>query len=268
MPELPEVETTRRGIEPHIINRRIADVVIRNPSLRWPVPRTLKHTLVGKQVTTVRRRAKYLLIGIGDGTLIIHLGMSGSLRIVECSEPPRTHDHVDLVMDNDRAVRLHDPRRFGAVLWSQQPLAHPLLMNLGPEPWDVSAEHLLARSRKRRQAVKCFIMDSRIIVGVGNIYASESLFLAGIRPTRAAGRVAIVEYTRLRDAMIQVLDKAIAVGGTTLRDFVSATGEPGYFRQQLNVYERDGESCRICTSTIKRIVQVGRASYYCPQCQR
>lgn len=268
MPELPEVETTRRGIAAHVIGRRIRAVVVRNAALRWPVPEDLAVRLSGRTVRAVRRRGKYLLLDADGGSLIMHLGMSGSLRIVRMSDTPRRHDHLDIVFDDGRALRLHDPRRFGAVLWSERPEAHRLLRGLGPEPWDATAEYLHGRSRGRRQAVKSFIMDSRTIAGVGNIYASESLFEAGVRPRRAAGRVSLEEYARLAAAIVEVLERSIRLGGTTLRDFVSATGEPGYFRQTLGVYERQGRPCRTCGTAIKRLVMVGRASYYCPHCQR
>ncbi len=267
MPELPEVETTRRGIAAQVIGLRIRAVVVRNPALRWPVPKGLAQRLMGRRVGAVRRRGKYLLLDADGGSVIVHLGMSGSLRIVRASDAPRRHDHLDIVFDDGRALRLHDPRRFGAVLWSERPEAHRLLRGLGPEPWDASAEYLYRRSRGRRQAVKSFIMDSRTLVGVGNIYASESLFEAGIRPRRAAGRVSLAEYARLAVAIVKVLERSIRVGGTTLRNFVSATGEPGYFRQTLSVYEREGQPCRACGAVIKRLVVAGRASYYCPRCQ-
>ena len=268
MPELPEVETTRRGIAAHVTGHRIRAVIVRNPSLRWPVPEDLADRLGGQTIRAVRRRGKYLLLDIGSGCVIVHLGMSGSLRIVRSDDAPRRHDHVDIVLTDGHALRLHDPRRFGAVLWSDRPGSHPLLRSLGPEPWEATAEYLYRRSRGRRQAIKSYIMDSRTIVGVGNIYASESLFEAGIRPHRAAGRVSLQDYTRLAAAIVKVLERSIRLGGTTLRDFVSATGEPGYFRQTLQVYERQGQPCRACGTLIKRVVMAGRASYYCPHCQR
>jgi formamidopyrimidine-DNA glycosylase len=268
MPELPEVETTRRGIAAHVTGHRIRTVIVRNPNLRWPVPGDLANRLDGQTIRAVRRRGKYLLLDIGSGCVIVHLGMSGSLRIVRSDDAARRHDHVDIVLNDGHALRLHDPRRFGAVLWSDQPGSHPLLRSLGPEPWEASAEYLYGRSRGRRQAIKSFIMDSRTIVGVGNIYASESLFEAGIRPRRAAGRLSLQDYTRLAAAIVKVLERSIRLGGTTLRDFVSATGEPGYFRQTLQVYERQGQPCRACGTLIKRLVMLGRASYYCPHCQR
>lgn len=268
MPELPEVETTCRGIRPHIVEHLIAGVEVRHRGLRWPVPANLPLRLVGARIRDVRRRAKYILIDVDGGTLIVHLGMSGSLRIVEPGTAVRKHDHVDVVLDDQRAIRLHDPRRFGAMLWTTDAATHPLLKDLGPEPWEASAEQLFSRSRGRRQSIKSFIMDSHTLVGIGNIYASEALFIAGVRPARAAGRVTRAQFQRLCAAMISVVDEAITVGGTTLRDFVSASGEPGYFRQRLRVYERAGEACRICSTPIKRVLLTGRASYFCPQCQR
>lgn len=267
MPELPEVETTRRGIAPHVVGHQVTDVIVREARLRWPVPRNLQRNLLGQVASAVRRRAKYLLIEFGSGTLIVHLGMSGSLRLVDPHEPPRKHDHIDIVFAHGRALRLHDPRRFGAMLWTTAPASHPLLRGLGPEPWDVTAKYLYTRSRGRRQAVKCYIMDSRTVVGIGNIYAAEALFLAHIHPKRAAGRIALAGYERLAKTIVQVVEQALALGGTTLRDFVSANGEPGYFRQALRVYERSGEPCRVCKTPIRRIVMTGRASYYCPHCQ-
>jgi formamidopyrimidine-DNA glycosylase len=268
MPELPEVETTCRGIRPHIVDKAITGIVVRNRSLRWPVPAGIGTKLAGAVIRGVRRRAKYILIDVDGGSLIIHLGMSGSLRIVEADAPVRKHDHVDIVIGAGQALRLHDPRRFGSMLWTNAATTHPLLTNLGPEPWDATTGQLYQRSRGRRQSIKAFIMDSHTIVGVGNIYASEALFIAGVRPGRAAGRLTRIEFERLRLGIIEVIDEAITVGGTTLRDFVSASGEPGYFRQRLRVYERSGEPCRVCGGPIRRVVLGARASYYCPACQR
>ncbi len=271
MPELPEVETTRRGIAPHVEGRRVADVIVRQPKLRWPIPRGLKKSLVGKRLERVERRAKYLLLRFSHGTLIIHLGMSGSLRIVAASESPGKHDHFDLVMEDGRALRLTDPRRFGAVLWERGPLdEHELIAHLGPEPLSdaFDGERLWHKSRGRKQAVKAFIMDGKVVVGVGNIYASESLYLAGINPKTPAGRISHERYDRLAAAIKQVLTEAIKQGGTTLRDFVGGDGKPGYFAQQLNVYGREGEPCHQCGTAIRSIRQGQRATYYCPHCQR
>ncbi len=271
MPELPEVETTRRGIAPHVEGQRVADVVVRQPRLRWPIPRGLKKSLDGKRLERVERRAKYLLLRFSHGTLIIHLGMSGSLRIVDADAAPGKHDHFDLVLDNGRALRLTDPRRFGAVLWERGPVeAHELIAHLGPEPLSEAfdSELLWHKSRGRKQAVKAFIMDGKVVVGVGNIYASESLYLAGINPKTPAGRISRERYARLAAAIKQVLTEAIKQGGTTLRDFVGGDGTPGYFAQQLNVYGREGEACPGCGGDIRQVVLGQRASFYCPRCQR
>lgn len=271
MPELPEVETTRRGIEPHLLGQRVTDVVVRNRQLRWPVPAGLKATLAGQKVHAVERRAKYLLLRMESGTLILHLGMSGSLRIVPLGTAADKHDHVDIVFANKQILRLRDPRRFGAVLWTRaDPAQHKLLQHLGPEPLetDFDGDYLYHRSRKRKQAIKTFIMDSRIVVGVGNIYASEALFLAGIHPATAAGRISQPRYARLTESIRQVLQAAIAQGGTTLRDFTSSDGKPGYFAQSLHVYGRADEACAECGSTIRQIQQGQRSTWYCPRCQR
>ena len=269
MPELPEVETTRRGIAPYLIGRRLLGAVIRNPRLRWPVAANLNDLLRGQRPVAVDRRGKYLLLRLASGCLVIHLGMSGSLRIARAAEPPRAHDHLDLVIEDGTCLRLHDPRRFGAVIWTTRPPEdHPLIRDLGPEPWSATAEYLWRRARGRRTPVKNYIMDGRTLVGVGNIYASEALFSAGIRPLRAAGRVTRAEYARLAAAIIRVIDRAIAAGGNTLRDFLGADGEPGYFRQRLRVYGRAGRPCRRCRVLVRRVVIAGRATYYCPRCQR
>lgn len=271
MPELPEVETTRRGIEPHILGKTVRSVVLRQRSLRWPIPARLKTVLPGQQIKDVSRRGKYLLLACAAGNVIIHLGMSGSLRVAKKSEPVEKHDHIDIVFADDCILRLRDPRRFGAVLWTtRSPMQHKLIASLGPEPLndEFDAEYLFQRSRKRKQAIKPLIMDSKIVVGVGNIYASEALFRAGIRPTTAAGRVSRARYDQLVSAIKAVLSEAIAQGGTTLRDFIGGEGKPGYFQQKLQVYGRAGEVCDVCGATIKQIQQVQRASYYCPQCQR
>lgn len=271
MPELPEVETTRRGIAPHVIGARIDDVVVRERRLRWPVPRGLATTLRGQRFLRIDRRAKYLLFRSGAGCMILHLGMSGSLRVVEPGARREKHDHVDFVFASGRRLRFRDPRRFGSIHWTAgDPLAHALLRGLGPEPLDpgFSGEYLHARSRGRVQAVKNFIMDSRVVVGVGNIYASESLHAAGIRPQQAAGRVSLARYRRLAGEIRSVLNAAIGKGGTTLRDFVSGVGEPGYFRLELRVYERAGEPCPGCGAPIRSIRIGQRSSFYCPKCQR
>lgn len=271
MPELPEVETTRRGIEPHLVGRRVTGVIVRQRRLRWPVPRALDRALPGQIVRGVRRRAKYLLLDTDAGTAILHLGMSGSLRIVPSGLPAGKHDHVDIQFDSGQCLRLTDPRRFGALLWTTHDAqTHELLTGLGPEPLstDFDGAHLFAASRGRKVAVKHFIMDSHIVVGVGNIYANEALFMAGIHPTRPAGRISRERYAALAQAIKQVLAASIEMGGTTLRDFVGGDGKPGYFKQTLRVYDRAGEPCRQCGAPIrgKRIGQ--RSSFYCVNCQR
>jgi len=270
MPELPEVETTLRGIAPHMEGRAISEIIVRNPALRWPVPPEVARA-EGQRVIGCRRRAKYLLVGMERGGLMIHLGMSGSLRICDPGDAPRKHDHFDIVLDGGRCVRFNDPRRFGALLWwDANPEEHPLLRDLGPEPLSngFSGEHLWRLSRDRKSAVKNFIMDGRNVVGVGNIYASEALFMAGIHPARPAGRISTVRYDALAAAIRDVLAHAIRRGGTTLRDFVNSEGNPGYFAQELLVYEREGHPCFRCGSPIRRRVIGQRSSYYCPRCQR
>lgn len=270
MPELPEVETTRRGISPHILNKPVFAVAIRQRQLRWPVPAGLEQELTGSRITAVGRRAKYLLFYLGHGCVILHLGMSGSLRIVHPSAPADKHDHVDIIFSDDTCLRLRDPRRFGSIHWTDRdPLEHPLLHHLGPEPLgqDFSAPHLYSRSRRRTQSVKTFIMDSRTVVGVGNIYASEALFRSGIHPLRRAGNISLKRYGALSGAIRDVLNAALAKGGTTLRDFVGGDGSPGYFRLELDVYDRAGEPCRNCSGNIRQVRQGQRSTYYCPQCQ-
>jgi formamidopyrimidine-DNA glycosylase len=270
MPELPEVETTLRGIAPHMEGQVIAEVAVRNASLRWPVPAAVARA-EGQKVVACRRRAKYLLVELERGGLLMHLGMSGSLRVCNADDTPRTHDHVDLVLDSGRCIRFNDPRRFGALLWwDRDPEAHALLRDLGPEPLSdaFSGEHLWRLSRGRRGAVKNFIMDGHVVVGVGNIYASEALFMSGIHPARAAGRVSRARYEALAAAIRDVLAHAIRRGGTTLRDFVDPDSNPGYFAQELLVYEREGNPCLQCGAAIRRRVIGQRSSYFCPKCQR
>ena len=270
MPELPEVETTLRGVQPLVEKKFVSAVVVRQRRLRWPVPRGLHRQVCGKKILSVTRRAKYILLRFTHGTLMIHLGMSGRLRALPVGVPPGKHDHVDLVLSNGRVLRFHDPRRFGSVLWvNGDPFESPLLVHLGPEPFDegFSGRMLFEAARGRRMAVKNFIMDGRIVVGVGNIYASEALFRAGIRPSRPAGRVALHRYECLVQAVRVVLSEAIAAGGTTLRDYTQVTGEPGYFEQALQVYKRAGEPCVDCGSVIRRKVIGQRTSYYCADCQ-
>lgn len=270
MPELPEVETTRRGVEPHVLGRQIVRVDVRERRLRWPVPDALSDELPGSRFTSVGRRAKYLLFQCGSGVLLVHLGMSGSLRLVPANEPPSKHAHVDIVFDSGTTLRFTDPRKFGSVLW--HPLdsgEHPLLQGLGPEPFgdEFSGTLLYYKSRGRKTAVKNLIMDSRVVVGVGNIYASEALFLAGIHPARNCGRISLGRYDRLSDAIRTVLGKAICAGGTSLRDFTGSDGKPGYFELQLNVYGRVGKNCLRCSAELRGIRQGQRSTVYCPNCQ-
>ena len=276
MPELPEVETSRRGIEPHLTGRTITAVVVRQPRLRWPIPDHLAATLVGATCGPVERRAKYLLLPCRDpgdgpqrGHLLLHLGMSGSLHVVPADTPPQRHDHFDLVLDSGHCLRLRDPRRFGSIHWQPTGTTATLLQDLGPEPLGdgFDGEHLYRASRHRRQAVKAFLMDNRTVVGVGNIYATEALFRAGIHPARAAGRIGRARHERLAAAVKAVLSEAITAGGTTLRDFTHSDGQPGYFRISLAVYGREGEACPACGATLlsRRIGQ--RSSVYCPDCQ-
>lgn len=271
MPELPEVETTRRGIAPHVEGRRVSAVLVRQRSLRWPVPAGLEGLLQGQVIRAVERRAKYLLFHTANGALLVHLGMSGSLRLVGRNEPVRKHDHVDITVGGSRVLRFHDPRRFGCMLWLQEPLfAHPLLAELGPEPLsaDFDTDYIYALSRKRSAPVKSFIMDGHVVVGVGNIYANEALFAAGIAPDRKAGTVSRARYDRLVREIKAVLGRAIEVGGTTLRDFVGGDGEPGYFKQALAVYGRGDEACVRCRGRLKEFRLGQRSTVYCPKCQR
>ncbi len=269
MPELPEVETTRRGITPYVKNKKIENVVVRQTNLRWPVPRNLKQKLKHQKILDIKRRAKYLLFATETGHLILHLGMSGSLRMIKPQTEPRKHDHVDIVFDK-KTLRFHDPRRFGAVLWTNKdPLQHKLLLKLGPEPLseDFNGTHLHRLARAKKVSVKNFIMNSHIVVGVGNIYASESLFLSGIHPQRAAGRISLARYNVLANNIKTVLANAIKLGGTTLRDFVREDGKPGYFANQLNVYNQTGKPCPVCKNPIKVRTIGQRSSFFCVQCQ-
>ncbi|HSC48455.1 MAG TPA: bifunctional DNA-formamidopyrimidine glycosylase/DNA-(apurinic or apyrimidinic site) lyase [Gammaproteobacteria bacterium] len=271
MPELPEVETARRGIEPHLLGRIVTAVTARDRRLRWPVPHALARELTGQAIRSVTRRAKYLLLNTAAGTAILHLGMSGSLRVLAADTPPQKHDHVDLVLDSGRLLRLRDPRRFGTLLWTRgDAQRHALLKDLGPEPLEdgFDGEYLFKRSRGRKLAVKLFIMDSHVVVGVGNIYASEALFMAAVRPGKAAGRVSCAEYAALAKAIKKVLAASIEAGGTTLRDFMREDGEPGYFLQRLRVYDRVGKPCYRCGTPIKQTVTGQRSTYYCSRCQK
>jgi formamidopyrimidine-DNA glycosylase len=270
MPELPEVEITRRGIEPHIVGRQVTSFVVREPRMRWPIPPSLAKMLPKLTVQKVRRRAKYLILELGDGCLIIHLGMSGSLRVLDIGEPPRTHDHVDLVFGN-RLLRLRDPRRFGSVLWQPgEAETHPLLAHLGVEPLgpEFSGAHLYRISRHRHVAIKQFLMNQQVVVGVGNIYASESLFRARIKPTTQAGRLSRARCDALALAIVTTLENSLRAGGSTLRDYVQSNGEQGYFQQQTFVYDRTGAPCRECGTPIRGLRQGQRSTFFCPQCQR
>lgn len=270
MPELPEVETSRRGIEPYVTGRVVSGVTIRNRALRWPVADTVEAELEGQTVLSVGRRAKYLLFNTGNGSAILHLGMSGSVTIVPGDAPPGVHDHVDLALDSGDILRFRDPRRFGSLHWASDPVSHWLLRDLGPEPLGdaFDGDHLWRLSRGRRVSVKPFIMNASIVVGVGNIYASESLFRAGIHPRRAAGRISRARYARLADAIRDVLARAIEAGGTTLRDFYGFNGQAGYFQLELDVYGREGQDCPRCGRAIRQEVLGQRATYFCVDCQR
>ena len=270
MPELPEVETTRRGIEPYLQNRRISRIQVHNANLRWPVTPELQQ-LCGKTINSIRRRGKYLLLETDAGSALIHLGMSGSLRICDSDSPRRKHDHLEFFLADRHILRFHDPRRFGCVLWESGDITqHPLLARLGPEPLGeaFTPAYLASAAKGRKIAIKNLIMDGHVVVGVGNIYASEALFLAGIRPGRAAAGITRAETARLVDCIRSVLSAAIEQGGTTLRDFVNSEGNPGYFAQSLHVYGRNGENCRACGTPVKMKTIGQRASYYCPNCQR
>lgn len=271
MPELPEVETTRRGLEPHLAGQRVRDVVVRNARLRMPVVPGLAEILRGKTLGGIARRGKYLLVDCGQGWLILHLGMSGSLRILPAVTPPEKHDHLDLVLENGYCMRLRDPRRFGAVIWTQtDPLRHPLLVRLGVEPLadEFDGRWLYRVTRGKTGSIKQTLMDAHVLVGVGNIYANEALFHAGIRPALKAGRLGRARCERLAHAVREVLCQAIDAGGSSLRDFVDSNGRPGYFQQQYFVYGRDGEPCRQCGAAI-RLLRLGqRSSFYCARCQR
>lgn len=271
MPELPEVETTCRGIAPYVIGETIIDVIVRNRQLRWPVPHGLNRKLVNHSIKKLERRAKYILFMFEHGCLIMHLGMSGSLRIIKDDTPPQKHDHIDIVFGSGIRLRFRDPRRFGSLHWTKDdPLTHKLLAHLGPEPLneEFNGDYLYQQSRGRKQAIKTFIMDSRMVVGVGNIYASEALYLSGILPTRQAGKLSKVRCAKLTTAIKDILEKSIKAGGTTLRDFTSGEGQPGYFSQELKVYGKEGESCENCGNPIRQARIGQRSTYYCGKCQR
>lgn len=271
MPELPEVETTRRGLLPHVVGRRIRDVVVRNGNLRWPVPADLAGHLKGARVDAIRRRGKYLLFDCCTGHLLVHLGMSGRLTVVDSALPARRHDHIDVRFDGAAAMRLTDPRRFGAMLWvSGKPEDHVLLKDLGLEPLDAAftGAALEHRARGRRVAVKHFLMDGHVVTGVGNIYASEALFEAGIHPSRSVSRLSLGRWERVAGAVRSTLERALAAGGTTLRDFASADGHPGLFQTKCAVYGREGKPCPRCGARVRSVRQGQRSTFYCPRCQR
>jgi formamidopyrimidine-DNA glycosylase len=271
MPELPEVETTRRGIAPALLGRRVTRVLVRDRRLRWPIDGRFEASMERNVVRRVERRAKYILIGFDTGTLIVHLGMSGSLRLVSAAVPARPHDHWDIELDSGAVLRFHDPRRFGSAHFTAaNPLEHKLLAKLAPEPLEAQfdADYLFRATRKRAVAIKQLIMNSQVVVGVGNIYASEALFRARIAPRRAARRITRAQAAALAQAIKEVLAEAIEIGGTTLRDYVNAAGIPGYFRQKLFVYEREGQPCRVCQTKVRQFVQGNRSTYWCSLCQR
>ncbi|MCE7032203.1 bifunctional DNA-formamidopyrimidine glycosylase/DNA-(apurinic or apyrimidinic site) lyase [Lysobacter sp. GX 14042] len=270
MPELPEVETIRAGLEPHLTGRAVTAATLRRPDLRWPIAAEVASLLPGHRITAVRRRAKYLLLDTGAGSALLHLGMSGSLRVLPGDTPVRAHDHVDLALDDGRVLRFNDPRRFGCLLWQATGQVHPLLARLGPEPLgpQFHGDHLFAASRGRRGPIKAFLMDQTVVVGVGNIYAAEALFAAGISPLRPAGSVSRERYRRLAAEVRAVLQAAIGRGGTTLRDFVSPDGSAGYFVQDLAVYGRGGKPCPRCGARLREARIGQRASVWCGRCQR
>lgn len=270
MPELPEVETTLRGIEPHISGQIISNVIIRNKNLRWPIPAAIKKHLPGQKLLRLQRRGKYIFLFTEKGTAILHLGMSGSLRINDAGTAAEKHDHVDILFQNGKILRFRDPRRFGCLLWTDKPVEqHKLISSMGPEPLtdEFNADYLYAKSRKRKNNVKGFIMDGKVVTGVGNIYASEALFAAGILPGRQAGRISRDRYQLLADCIKDVLTRAIKQGGTTLKDFTREDGQPGYFKQSLKVYDRSGLSCINCKQPIKQKTLNQRSTYYCSHCQ-
>ncbi|OGI45290.1 MAG: DNA-formamidopyrimidine glycosylase [Candidatus Muproteobacteria bacterium RBG_16_65_31] len=270
MPELPEVETTRRGIEPAVVGRAVTRVVVRDPRLRWRVPAALTKELPGRVIGAVARRGKYLLLHTATGAVILHLGMSGSLRVVRCSDPPGKYDHVDIALDSGDCLRLRDPRRFGAVLWTRDHARHRLLARLGVEPLgpEFTGDYLFRATRGRRRAIRDFLLDGSVVAGIGNIYANEALFAAGIRPTRRAGRLDRDQCLRLARAIRATLKKAIRAGGTTLRDFRNGRGEPGRFQRALRVYGRGGEACRACGRPIRALRLGQRSAFFCPRCQQ
>ena len=280
MPELPEVETTRRGLAPHLEGRRVVGVTLRRPDLRWPIPREIETLLPSQTILSIRRRAKYLLMDTAAGSALWHLGMSGSMRVLPAETPVQAHDHVDVVIEGKgnaaaKVLRFNDPRRFGSLLWQPAGETHALLRDLGPEPLSDDADgvvfsgsYLFERSRGRKVPVKAFLMDQKIVVGVGNIYAAEALFAAGVSPLRAAGKVSRERYDAIAQAVRDILGYAIARGGTTLRDFLSPDGAPGYFEQELSAYGRGGAPCPRCGRPLKQAMLAQRATVWCGHCQR
>jgi len=271
MPELPEVETIRRCIEPELVGQTVTEIIIRNPNLRWPIPEDFSRTLPGQKIVAVDRRAKYLLIRTKAGTAIIHLGMSGRLLVCSPDRSVEKHDHIDLILNNGRLLRFNDARRFGCALWTAGPaMQHPLLKDLGREPLEdgMTGKYLFEQSRRRSLAVKEFLMNSRIVVGIGNIYANEALFAAGINPARSAAHISAKRYNKLAAAIKTVLNDALEQGGTTLRDFCDAAGNPGYFQLKLMVYDRADEPCYSCGAAIHYVRQAQRSTYFCGKCQR
>jgi len=270
MPELPEVEVCKRGIEPHVLNQIVSEVLVRNSNMRWPITPTISE-ICSEKILSVNRRAKYLLLETSRGILMLHLGMSGTIRVIDKDTPVTKHDHFDLVLENGLALRLNDPRRFGSVLWVTEDInEHPLIIKLGPEPLssDFTDDCLYEKSRKKTAPIKTFLMNNHIVVGVGNIYANESLFKAGIDPRKQAGKISKKRYIELTTHIKETLAHAIEQGGTTLKDFTQSDGKPGYFAQELLVYGRGGQLCFICKEKLQEIKQAGRATVFCPQCQK
>ena len=270
MPELPEVETTLRGISPHIKNQIVSQVIIRQPKLRWPIPEDLPQRIEQQTLNSLSRRAKYLLLHFSTGTLLIHLGMSGSLRVIADNTPPAKHDHFEILFEHNKSIRLTDPRRFGAVLWlGKNPESHPLLSKLGPEPLstEITANYLYQKSRGKKVSIKQYLMNQSVITGIGNIYCTEALYYAGIKPTRAAGNISLKRYQNLLNKIQETLSLAIEQGGTTLRDFVGSDGKPGYFKQELSAYGRSGLPCKHCKQALTEIKQANRSTVYCSNCQ-
>lgn len=273
MPELPEVETTRQGLLPYVVGQKVRRMVLNRRDLRWPISAALPRVIDGKEIIDLTRRGKYLVFHLADGQMLAHLGMSGSIRIANIKELPRKHDHWQLQFGTERELRFNDPRRFGALFWVRREddwQSHDLIRSLGPEPLldDFTADYLYQRSRGRSQPIKAFIMDSKVVVGVGNIYASEALFHAGIHPKLRAGKLSKPRSQNLVEQIKRVLSNAIERGGTTLRDYVNGAGQPGYFQQELWVYGRGGQPCKICPKEIKEIRLGQRSTCFCPQCQR